>query len=324
MSARCNQTGCFAPKGMCANGHFSEYKKCEHWKSIQNTESDEKKQALLNGDKLPWNGAAFIPNDIQLISVARSPIIIGMIGSADAGKTSYLGMFFRLLFNGKQIENMKFSGSYTLAAWEMLAQYLIINNGGKVTFPPPTPSNPDFYSLYHLTIKQNNTKHEFLFADSSGEVFLKWSNDVNESSVENARWIYQNSSCFIFFIDSEAIIQKKGEAVQEINQLLLQVATNLNGRPIVFVWSKSDRLSEVKTNLYESINSDINYLFNNPTILNISNISRTDDDEYCHKNNIMTFQTLIEKYFHTNSIKTSPIQELEDKKINTDYFLKMS
>jgi hypothetical protein len=279
---------------MCYNYLSNEYPKCEHWIDTKAVKPEGGKTNKDTGEILPWSGVAFNPENIHLISSRSNPIIIGMVGTADAGKTSYLSMLFRLLFNGRKFNNWQFAGSYTLSAWETLAQYVVIRNGGEVNFPPPTPSNPDFYSLYHLALRQVKLFRDVLFADSSGEVFLKWANDVNDEGAENARWIYQHSDAFVFFVDCEALIKRRGAAVVEIRQMAEQLANDLHGRPVILVWSKSDLLESIRPNIKNPITEDLNAIFSNPVVLEISNISVSDHDPSCHENNLVVVEAILE------------------------------
>src|SRR5688572_24030022 len=122
MKRICTFEGCPAPKGLCRKQLDTEYQNCEHYlnesdsetRAIEGSKSENKKTTLQNS--LPWTGEPFQPEDIATVSSRSSPTIIGMIGTPDAGKTSYLGMLYTLLFNGKKFENWNFAGSSTLGA----------------------------------------------------------------------------------------------------------------------------------------------------------------------------------------------------------------
>lgn len=318
MQKKCSNVGCTAPKGLCAESVSPEYQQCPHWKEGKGEDFDSKtKRSNRNINNIPWSGLELQPDGIGLISHRSSPVIIGTIGGANAGKTSYLGMLYMLLFNGKRFNNWNFVGSYTLIAWERLAKYLKIKSNGKVDFPEPTPSNPDFYSLYHLALRNENHLYDILFADSSGEVFTQWANDVNDPNAENARWIYENSAAIIFFIDCEAIIKGKGRARQSIVQLASQVAANLGDRPIVIVWSKADQIAEVRSNIKESIEDALNQFFPNATSIQISNFSKQDPDTLCHENNFKVMEEILDKLSTPKQLKLIP-----DVGDTSDFFFK--
>ena len=216
-----------------------------------------------------------------------------MVGTADAGKTSYLGMLYTLIFNGREIKNWSFSGSTTLAAWETLAQYLKITHNGSIEFPAPTPSHPDFYSLYHLALKNNDLLRDVLFADSSGEVFTTWSEDIHDANVDNARWIYENSSAFIFMVDSIALVEKRGQAKSEIVQMAEQLAANLHNRPVTIVWTKSDRADEIRENIKDSLAEDLLLLFPDAASIKVSNLPENNQDQLCYENNLRVIADIL-------------------------------
>lgn len=295
MSRKCPKPDCIAPKGLCKELTSPAYQQCPFWNQSEREEQPVKNTSKGSTTPLPWSGIALQPNEIELLSLRSTPKIIGIIGAADAGKTSYLGMLYTLLFNGKRFKEWKFAGSYTLIAWEMLAKFLQIKPNGKAEFPPPTSSNPDFYSLYHLALRKENKFYDLLFADSSGEVFTQWAGNIHDSNAENARWIYQNSNAFIFFIDCEAIINEKGRAKTKIAQLAGQVAANLRDRPLVVAWSKADKLGEVLPNIKRAIERIIEQKFPKADIFQISNFSNKDPDMLCHVNNLKVTECLLDK-----------------------------
>ncbi|TRZ47803.1 hypothetical protein D4S03_11060, partial [bacterium] len=258
MRNKCGKIDCPAPKGLCLEHASPDYQKCDNWLGNKMNQPIEKREvANKKGQSLPWTGEPLEPTDIEIVSYRSAPLIIGMVGGADAGKTSYLGMLYTLLFNGKKFEHWSFAGSYTLAAWETLAQYLKIKPTGKVEFPPPTPSNPDFYSLYHIALKRGDLFRDALFADSSGEVFRLWSENVHDLNAENARWIYEKSSAFIFMVDSVALIDRRGLAKTETVQMAEQLAANLEGRPVAVVWSKADEIGNVRGTIKKALEEDL-------------------------------------------------------------------
>lgn len=312
MRKKCSNPNCSAPKGICLESMTPEHLKCNNW--MVTTSSTQKAEEKISKDKLkylPWTGEALQPEDISIISERSAPLIVGMIGTADSGKTSYLGMLYTLLFNGSVINNWSFSGCTTMAAWEALAQYLKIKHDGSIEFPIPTPSHPEFYSLYHLALKNKNVFRDILFADSSGEVFTAWSEDISDVGAENARWIYKNSSAFIFMVDSVALSIKRGQAKSEIVQMAEQLAANLNGRPVTIVWTKSDKKDEIRPNIKASLEEDLLELFPNSTSIQVSNFPKNEHDNLCYENNLNVIEDILN---HLN----------QPSKLNIDVFLESS
>ena len=309
MRKKCNKSNCTAPRGLCLEDASNEFQKCEHWLGNDNSDNiaiKNDQENKLASKRLPWTGEPFQPDDIHLVSQRSSPLIIGIIGGSDAGKTSYLGMLYTLLFNGKKFKQWSFAGSHTLAAWETLSQYLKIKPNGETEFAPPTPSNPDYYSLYHLALKKETLFKDILFADSSGEVFKTWSEDINDPSAENAKWIYNKASAFIFMVDSIALIEKRGLAKKEIVNMARQIAANLNNRPIAVVWSKADRIQDIRDNIKSAVTKELTEIFDGAKHFQVSNYSKSDPDTLCHKNNMQVTEYLLEKMNGTDRIMLEP------------------
>ncbi|MDO6596594.1 hypothetical protein Q4512_06685 [Oceanihabitans sp. 2_MG-2023] len=317
MIKTCTNPDCPAPKGLCVELISPEYQQCKYWNITdeENVEKEIKSNTKVN--VIPWSGLALHPEDIKLLSHRSKPLIVGTVGAPNAGKTSYLGMIYTLLFNGKKFDNWNFAGSHTLIAWENLAKYLKIKPNGKVDFPEPTPSNSDYYSLYHLALRNKETIYDVLYADSSGEVFNLWANDINDINAENARWIYSNSDAFIFFIDCVSVIEGRGRTKQAIVQLASQIASNLNDRPIVVVWSKADRIDEIRPNIKASIEQSIEQFLPHAYTIEISNFSKNDPDVLCHKNNLSVSEYLFDKLCQPKKMEMIP--EIEN---TTDIFFK--
>ncbi len=318
MRKKCSKANCPAPKGLCLEHASNDHPKCEHWQGPQIGQAVEKQKKMSGtAQSLPWTGEPFLPTDIEIVSQRSSPLIIGMVGNADAGKTSYLGMLYTLLFNGIKFNHWSFSGSYTLAAWETLAQYLKIRPNGKLEFAPPTPSNPDYYSLYHLVLKKGGVFRDVLFADSSGEVFKIWSENTQDQNAENARWIYEKSSAFIFMVDSVALIKRRGAAKSEIVQMAEQLAANLKGRPVAVVWSKADEIGNIRENIKSALSDDLSQVLGDSQVFEVSNFSKSDPDIFCHKNNIAVTEYLLDKLNETKKIILEPqIENLDDMFLN--------
>ena len=303
---KCKKPDCPAPKGLCSEHINEEYRKCQYW-IVDNTEepaSTVKVERKVN--KIPWSGLALLPQEIGLLSHRSSPKIIGTVGAANAGKTSYLGMLYTLLFNGKRLQHGDFAGSYSLIGWETLAQYLQVKSNGKVDFPAPTPSNRDYYALYHLALRKERHFHDVLFADSSGEVFSQWATDTSDPNAENARWIYKNADAFIFFVDTEDIIKRRGSAKAQITQLAGQMSTNLLGRPVAVVWSKSDKIGKIRENIKRAIEEAIMRSFPSSRSFQISNFSRSGSDELCHQNNLAVVDYLLEQLDTVKPLRLAP------------------
>ena len=316
---QCSKEGCHAPEDFCQLLGTPEHLLCNHF--IADVKQEKAAGSATNKNRttspIPWSGDFLQPDEIDLLAHRGTPKIIGLIGSSGAGKTTYLAMLYTLLFNGKPIEGWDFAGSYTLSGWELQAKTLQVEENGKVRHPDATPSDKDFYSLYHLALRNENHLHDILFADSSGEVFSNWADNVDDPSAENARWIYEKSQGFLFFIDCQSIIDQRGRARLEIVQLAEQVKKGLDDRPIVLLWSKADLADGMRSNIVESIETSLKTLFPDAISLQISNYSKSDSDELCHINNLKGTESLLNQMDNPQPLTVAPM-ELE----SSDFFLK--
>lgn len=304
---RCTKEGCYAPDDFCLELAGPLHEQCQFFAKADAKEASAKTaKRLAAARSMPWTGEWLWPEQLDLLTHRGTPRIIGLVGSSGAGKTTYLAMLYSLLFNGKRIENWDFAGSYTLNGWELQAKTLQVQEDGTVRNPDATPSDKDFYSLYHLALRHDGFLHDILFADSSGEVFSKWSDNVNDPAAENARWIYGNAHAFLFFVDCEAIIEQRGKARRDIVQVAEQVKSGLRGRPVVIVWSKADLAENMRENIVEAIKRSLSETFPGAISLEISNYSKSDSDQLCHINNIGVAKTVLDLLVNPQPLRIAP------------------
>jgi len=313
---KCSLAECHAPDSFCVKTATPEYQNCTHFlKTSADGIQHPKKRAKTTA--IPWSGQAFYPEDIHLVSHRSSPTIIGLVGSAKAGKTTYLALLYTLLFNNRRVNNWSFAGSYTFKEWELQAKSLQIKDSGKISATNATPSTPDYYSLYHLALRNNNQLSDVLFADSSGEVFTKWSENVEDPAAENAQWIYENSNSFFFFVDCEAIVNKKGRAKKDILQLAEQISNNIAGRPIVIIWSKAEIIDDILPNIKTGIEQRLSILFPEAAVLKVSKFSVKASDDLFYQNNLKAVELVLNQILSPRKIKLEQPEEATE-----DYFLK--
>ena len=304
---RCTKEGCYAPGDFCLELAGPLHEQCQFFEKAGTAEAPaETAKKSAASKSIPWTGEWLRPDQLDLLTHRGTPRIIGLIGSSGAGKTTYLAMLYSLLFNGTRIENWDFAGSYTLDGWELQAKTLQIQEDGTVRNPDATPSDKDFYSLYHLALRHDGFLHDILFADSSGEVFSKWADNVNDLAAENARWIYDNAHAFLLFVDCEAIIEQRGKARRDIVQLAEQVKRGLRGRPVVIVWSKADLAEQMRENIADAIKRSLSDIFPEAVSLEISNYSKSDSDQLCHINNICVAQTVFNQLANPQPLHIAP------------------
>ena len=318
--SKCNNADCFIhDTGQC-HKLIDPVEKCPDYlqegQKIASASKREIKNDRSNNLVMPWDGEFLTLESIPLVTIYSGPTIIGLVGSAKAGKTSYLATLFTLLQNHSRISDFGFAGSITIDAWDKLA-HSVKFNGGDIQYPEPTPSNPNFYSLFHLKLKQEKTKH-ILFADSSGEVFNQWASDSNDSNAGSARWICANSSGFVFFIDCDVLVKRKAVAKSEVLDIAYRLKDEIAGRPIVIAWSKGDNFENVPKEIVQSLQSELDLIFPGHKSFLISNHSFSDSDKLCHINNIKLIESILDLI---SSIKPAQL-DIADIETN-DYFFKL-
>jgi ABC-type dipeptide/oligopeptide/nickel transport system ATPase component len=304
---KCSKDGCHAPVDFCIESGGPLHDQCQYFEesgASKVSAKTAKKSAVAT--TIPWTGDWLRPGELDLLTHRGTPRVIGLVGSSGAGKTTYLAMLYSLLFNGKRIENWDFAGSYTLKGWELQAKTLQIQEDGTIRNPDATPSDKDFYSLYHLALRHDSFLHDILFADSSGEVFSKWADNVNDPAAENARWIYGNAHAFLFFVDCEAILNQRGRAKRDIVQMAEQVKRGLRGRPVVIVWSKADLAVQMRESIVEAIKQSLSEIFPKAVSLEISNYSKSDSDQLCHINNVAVTKKVLDQLANPKPLHITP------------------
>lgn len=255
----------------CIIGSYDSFKDCPY--KTQTTESD-KGSKTEEGEEpekyvFPWTGNVFGETDLKIITTHRTPTIIGLVGSSNAGKTSALTALFLLLRKGLSIKGYSFSGSYTLNGWENLASFLTFTSGNKIEWPPHTSRNAGRVpGLLHLSfINKNQQTEDILFTDAPGEWFSDWAVDEKTTS-KGAKWINDFADAFILFSDCEAFNKSIGDARRELKAISGRMSKYNKNRPLALVWSKSD--IEVSKELKLAINGRIEKEFPKNKIFDIS------------------------------------------------------
>lgn len=314
MTGKCSNAECVAPIS-CHEGK-EKHTECQFW--INSNSLHSKPKVVSKKEKksdLPWTGDALTIEELSTITYRNTPVIIGVVGKADAGKTTYLAMLFTLLLKGGKLQEFDFCGTKTINAWDQLYQKLKIQQEG-VKFPDPTPAQ--YIRLLHLALRNQSKRLKDIFiSDASGEVFSIWSKNRNDENAENARWVYEYSNAFILFIDCKDLINRKAQAKSEIVDLAQMLKHNLKNRPVIAVWSKSDKKEEVHPTIRQKLQGELKELFDNYEEIDISNFSSDDPDILVHKNNIAVLDWLLSKVFKMNKSEIP----IENDNIENDIFL---
>lgn len=280
-TGRCTNPACVAAKtGLCFDNLTLE--KCPRWVAagVAQAKPAGQRKAPVAASKRPragasqgvdWTGDALHLPDLELVSRRSNPMLLATVGEAAAGKSSFLGMLHTLLLRGHCLRNHTFAGSLTLLGWEKLALALRFPKG-QATDQPPTPADPDYYRLLHWALRRpdDGSLLDVLFPDAAGEVFSQWAVDEQDINAENVRWIYYHADAFFFFVDCEALVEQRGAAVAPLADLASRLAQGLRGRPVLVVWSKADRLPDVREGVRERMARQLTLVFGNAPQLYIS------------------------------------------------------
>lgn len=314
MEGKCTNPYCAAPIS-CHEGK-ADLTECSYWTNSEIKQAKSKIAAKKTKKSvLPWSGDALDINEIGKISYRNTPIIFGLIGKANAGKTTYLAMLYTLFLRGGKLKDFTFCGTKTIKTWDELYQRLKIQKD-KVAFPDSTPVQ--YLRLLHLALRNKSKRLKDIFlADASGEVFSTWSKNKDDENSENARWVYKYANAFILFIDCKDLIEKKNLSKTELIDIAQMLKHDLKDRPVIAVWSKSDKKSDVHEKIREKLTEELKELFENYNELDISNFSVDDPDILVHKNNLGVLDWLLEKTLNVN-ISEPTIDPIDTKK---DYFL---
>jgi hypothetical protein len=178
--------------------------------------------------------------DLGFVAGRSKPLVVGIVGPQNAGKTTLLAAWYLLIGKGQIPGNRQFAGSYSLAGWEAVASELRWAPGHAPSFPPHTSSRGGRApGLLHFDFRHDNGEHRsYVFADAPGEWFKKWA--MNNDGSSGARWVSEHADVFILVADCEALTgSSKGTARGSFQLLVHRLAAERGTRPVALVWTKS-------------------------------------------------------------------------------------
>jgi hypothetical protein len=174
-------------------------------------------------------------------------MVVGLVGPANAGKSTLLGAWYVILERRGAISGgNRFAGSYTLEGWDGLARGLRWTPGQPAqqpAFPPHTTTGGNRTpGLLHLEFREGRAERRaFLIADAPGEWFRKWAINRDGPEAEGARWVSDHADVLLIFADREALCgPAMGAARGALQNLGSRVAAERRGRPVALVWTKAD------------------------------------------------------------------------------------
>ncbi|MCB9304062.1 MAG: hypothetical protein H6566_25785 [Lewinellaceae bacterium] len=243
MDGKCSQPSCFPEDTGCNVEGCTNLTDCKYYGKTESSKKENKKTADGEGYRISWTGNAFGLIDLNFLTASFKPILIGITGVANAGKTTFLASLYCLLRHGGKIGDYSFAGSLTLNGWEDIAWYLSWKSNGEIQFPEHTTSNSGRVpGLLHLALKnKDGEKVDLIFTDAPGEWFDYWSNNVNSENAQGAKWIYEYCDGFLLFADCDMLSgNNRGNAKRQLIQVADRLLEDLDDRSLGLVWSKSD------------------------------------------------------------------------------------
>jgi hypothetical protein len=194
----CSRSNCFAPETTCDLGFFDR-SNCPSWKGRVESPGGQD-EALSDELVLPWSGSALGLVDLGFVAGCKKPLVVGVAGPQNAGKTTLLAAWYLLVGRGLACsEKRKFAGSYSFGGWEAVAGSLRWTPGLLPNFPPHTTSREGRApGLLHLAFRDADAQpRSYLFADAPGEWFQKWALNRDAVDAEGARWVAGQADVFL-------------------------------------------------------------------------------------------------------------------------------
>ena len=270
----CKLEYCFFPNTSCGAG-FMDAAECPHY---QRDTGQEPPDLAEDDERFPWTGRPFGLKDLRFLSAVRRPHLVGILGLADAGKTTLLGMLFLIIYRGHRImDDATFGGSFTLQGWENIARYLQLNSDGPIQFPPHTTQSGRFPGLLHLRFAMDaGSDRDFLLSDAPGEWFSHWTENAEAENATGARWIAAHADKLVIVADTEALTgPQKGLARSNLEFLIRRVKSKSRRDAVALLWSKTDFPRPLE--LITTVNRHFNHCFPEAPVFSVQVPDKDDE-----------------------------------------------
>ncbi len=243
MRGKCERCGAVGVGGISCDEGYVDYAKCPHFQA----ESGKRPALRQEGERVvPWTGNTLGVRALSFVAARGPTRLIGLLGHTDAGKSTFLSLFYLLLARGNRFPAGRFAGSYTLEGWDNLARSLRLQSPDRPAFPPHTPSGSGRVpGLLHLALREpQGALMDLILTDASGEWFENWAANEGAESAAGARWIAEHAHAFLLFIDCARLSESPVQAAKtfaETVRLAQRLRDHAQERRVGLVWAKSDR-----------------------------------------------------------------------------------
>jgi hypothetical protein len=237
---------------------------CKFWPKPEAADSDStdltaadvvaQESVLAEASNIPWNGYTLGIRDLAILGGRGSPLVIGLIGPPNSGKTSLLAFIYMWLLEYGSLEDWQFAGSCTLGGWESIVQFSRWDSTPPPSFPPHTSSTGRHPGILHLTFRDPEGRfRDVMFTDAPGEWFTQWSRVPNEPVAAGARWVINHADALLLLIDSVALADPKQlpKARRATRDILERIGATSLHLPMMTVWTKDD--TEVAEKIRQAI-----------------------------------------------------------------------
>lgn len=169
MTRTCSNENCFADT-TCAIGHLDR-KDCEHWQAQEREDGEAAAPIDVPTSDVPWNGYVLGTSDLAILGGRGQPILVGLVGPPNSGKTSLLAFVYMWLLKYGKLGSWDFAGSWTLGGWESVIQHSRWTGEPPPSFPPHTSSTGRHPGVLHVTFRHRDSGvlRDVLFTDAPGE-----------------------------------------------------------------------------------------------------------------------------------------------------------
>lgn len=241
MTRECAHENCFADTA-CALGH-RDRGECPHWgDGEQPVQNGPETPAERSPSDVPWNGYALGSSDLAVLAGRGRPLVIGLVGPPDSGKTSLLAFLYMWLLEKGRLGAWTFAGSWTLGGWESVVHHCRWSGEPPPSFPPHTSSAGRHPGVLHFAARHDSgVLRDLLFTDAPGEWFTRWARVPDDPTAAGARWVVEHSDALLLLVDSGALAdpQKLPSVRRATRDLIERVAAEADV-PVTVVWTKDD------------------------------------------------------------------------------------